>query len=325
MKKIAVLSTGGTIAGTGAPGAAAEYQAGELPVDAIIESIPQIRDIAELEVHSICQADSNDISMKHLSQIKKLCEKLDARDDIDGIVITHGTDTLEETSFLLNLVCNVRKPLIITGAMRPATAASADGPMNLLQAAALACEPKAGNLGVLCLFSSTIYSGRDIAKHNSVKIDAFRTSDFGTLGYMRDQHAYLMQQPCRPHTFQSCLTDVDLESLPKAEIFYVHQESDPELLEWMLSRYPGVVIAGTGSGNYSKAIEEIIHKADDSCLIVRSSRLSEGMCYPSAAFDPQEKTIPSYRLSPVKARLLLQLGLGCGLNKEEIRRLFEIY
>lgn len=325
MKKIAVIATGGTIAGTGKAGEAAEYQAGELPVSAIIESIPQIQDLAELELHSICAVDSNDISRHHLADIQKLCHALDQREDIDGIVITHGTDTLEETSFMLNLVCDVHKPLIITGAMRPATATSADGPMNLYQAVALACEPKAGKMGVLTLFSNTIYSGRDLAKHNSVKIDAFRTSEFGTLGYMRDGSAYLLQQPYRPHTFQSELTGVDLEQLPDVEIFFVHQESDPRLLQWMLDHYKGVVIAGTGGGNYPRAIQNVIEQADDSCLIVRCSRLSEGLCYPSPVFDPEERTIPSYRISPAKARILLQLGLAAGKSKDEIRSLFETY
>lgn len=325
MKKIAIIATGGTIAGSGKPGAAAEYQAGEQPVDAIIETIPQISDLADLEVHTVSAKDSNDIGKAELARIKALCEELDGRKDIDGMVITHGTDTLEETSFLLNLVCNVRKPVIITGAMRPATATSADGPMNLYQAVALACEPKAGDLGVLCLFSNTIYSGRDIAKQNSVKVDAFRTSEFGTLGYMRDDSVYLLQEPYRPHTWKSGLTDIDLETLPPVEIFTVHQDSDPKLLEWMMKTYPGLVIAGTGGGNYPKAIQTVLESNPDDCIIVRSSRLPEGLTYPSDVFDPADATIPSYRISPVKARLLLQLGLAAGKSKDDIRTLFETY
>lgn len=324
-KKIAVIATGGTIAGKGDPGDAAEYQAGQLPVESILETVPQLSDLADLEVVSVSQIDSNDITFDHYRKIKELCEAYDRDEETDGIVITHGTDTLEETSFLLNIILNVRKPVVITGAMRPATAASADGPMNLYQAVALAAAPNAEDLGVLAVFSNTIYSGRDIAKQNGAKVDAFRTSDFGILGYMRDEDVYLMQSPYRTHTWQSELNDIELNDMPKTEIFFAHQEADPALLSWMLDHYDGVVIAGTGTGNYSKEIQEVIAKNPDK-IIVRSSRLPEGLVYPSEVFDPENLTIPSYRLSPQKSRMLLMCALKkYGRDKGKIRECFERY
>lgn len=325
-KKIAVIATGGTIAGVGKVGDAAEYRAGEVPVAEIVNSIPQIKDIADIEMYQLSQIDSNDITFRHYQQIKELCEKLEKDDSIDGIVITHGTDTLEETSFLLNLSLNVTKPVIITGAMRPATATSADGPLNLYQAVALAACQEAENMGVLAVFSNTIYSGRDITKENALKTDAFESNDFGMLGFMRDEKVYLMHMPYRAHTAYSELNKVTLNKMPSVEIFYVHQQADPKLLKYMLSHYSGVILAGTGAGNYPKEIKQVIEEHENGAVIVRSSRLPQGMVYPSLEFDPHNKTIPAYRLSPHKARLLLMLALKkYGNNPSKIIECFEKY
>lgn len=324
-KKIAVVATGGTIAGSGRIGKSARYKAGTLPVSSIIDSIPQIQDLAELEMHTVCSKDSNDINIHDLIQLKVLVEQLEKRKDIDGIVITHGTDTLEETAFFLNITLDVIKPVVMTGAMRPATATSADGPMNLYQAVALAADSEARGMGVLAVIGDTIYSGRDLTKINSIKTDAFETGDPGSMGYMQDDKAYLIHKPYRRHTCYSRFS----KSLPpldkKAEIYYVHANCDPDLLTWMLEKYDGVVIAGTGSGNYPKAIQDVIESYEGDCTIVRTSRLIEGAAFDSSVFDPLGKCIPAHRLSPHKARVLLLLGLGARLNKEGLIRLYREY
>lgn len=324
-KKIAVVATGGTIAGSGKPGEAGKYKAGTLPVDSIIETIPQIRDLADLELVSVCQKDSNDITCQDIFNLKQTIETLAEREDIDGIVITHGTDTLEETAFFLNLILNTEKPVVMTGAMRPATATSADGPMNLYQAVALAADDKANGLGVLAVISDTIYSGRDLTKINSIKTDAFEVGDPGPIGYMQDGRVYFIHSPCRKHTIHSCFSCAALAMKKKVEIFYVHEDSDPALLAWMLRMYDGVVIAGTGSGNNSRQIQDVIESNTHPCVIVRSSRLLEGSAFSSPVFDPLQKTIPAHRLSPHKARILLLLALDFGMDKERIRELFREY
>jgi L-asparaginase len=325
-KKIAIITTGGTIAGSGKAGTANDYQAGTFDIYDILASIPQAGDLADLQLFEVAQIDSNDISFAHYQKIKEIVSKLNQDEEINGIVITHGTDTLEESAFLLNLVLDVHKPVVMTGAMRPATATSADGPYNLYQAIALACDESAAAMGVLAVFSNTIYAGRDLLKTNSIKTDAFKNTEFGILGYMRDDQVYLLHSPYRRHTYMSEFKDMDLLNLPKTEIFYVHQESDPWLLQAMTEHYPGLVLAGTGSGNYPSAIKELIEESDQSdCTIVRSSRLNEGAVYDSPAFDPLEKTIPSIRLQPHKARLLLMLCLAKGYSKEKIRQAFETY
>lgn len=322
-KKIAIIATGGTIAGTGRPGKAGAYKAGELPVSSILASIPHADQLADLELIDICAIDSNDITMDHYASIKSHVEAMNADPEIDGIVITTGTDTMEESAFLLNLTLDVCKPVIITGAMRPATAVSADGPMNLYQAIALACHPHASRLGVVSVLSNTIYSGRDLEKSNSIKTDAFRPGGFGALGYMQDDHVHILQMPYGPHTYKSPYVSVDLKHLPRVEIFYIHQQADPELLDYMVHTYDGVIIAGTGSGNYSKDIQRVIENAPEECMIVRSSRLPDGVVFDSSEFDPNQRTIPAYRLSPHKSRLLLMLAGSVSRDPEFIRTCFE--
>lgn len=324
-KNIALITTGGTIAGTGKIGKSAHYKAGTMPVDSIIQSIPQIQDLANLKLVNICAKDSNDITASDILEIKRQIEDLEKDPSIDGFVITHGTDTLEETAFFLNLILNVHKPVIITGAMRPATATSADGPMNLYQAVALATCEQAQDQGVLAVLSDTIYSGRDLTKINSIKTDAFAVGDPGPIGYMQDERPYLLYSPYRRHTHYSRFATETLGPLPKVGIFYVHADCDPELLKWMLTHYDGVVLAGSGSGNYSQEIQKVIEQNTSPCQIVRSSRLTEGAAFVSPVFDPNHKTIAAHRLAPHKARILLMLGLSQNLSFPELERLFVEY
>lgn len=321
-KTIAIVATGGTIAGSGRIGESVQYEAGTLPVDSIVESIPQIRSLANLKMIPICSKDSNDISYADILAVREQIEAIEADPQIAGTVITHGTDTLEETAFFLNLILNVRKPVIMTGAMRPATATSADGPMNLYQSVALAASDQAAGMGVLAVLSDTIYSGRDLTKINSIKTDAFEVGDPGPIGYMRDQQAYLIHSPYRRHTHYSRFAGRSWPSLPAVEIFYVHADCDPALLCWMLDHYAGVVIAGSGSGNYPHSIQEVIEAYRGPCVMVRTSRLLEGGAFASPVFDPKQKTIAAHRLSPHKARILLMLGLADHLSHEELQRLF---
>ena len=322
MKTIAIIATGGTIAGKGK---SSSYKAGEFAVDEIVKSIPQIEDLAHLKMIPVCQVDSNDMNIQEWIKLRNICHEMEQDPEIDGMVITHGTDTLEETSFFLNLTLNVHKPVVLTGAMRPATATSADGPMNLYEAVALACDPSSYEIGVLAVVSDTIYSGRDLTKTNSIKTDAFEMAEFGNLGYMRDDQVYLMNKPYRKHTFETVFSKRKYSSLPKVGIMYVHSNVDPQLFTYMLEHYEGVVLAGTGSGNYPKEIQEIIASYTGDCKIVRSSRLLEGAVFESEAFDPERHTIPSYRLSPHKARILLMISLEMGCTQEQIAKYFSEY
>ena len=230
MKNIVIIATGGTIAGSGDAGKAADYQAGRISVSDILESVPSIRSLAHLKTVQMCNIDSNDMDEERWIALRDLIDAYGADPDVDGIVVTHGTDTLEETAFFLNLTLRHDLPVVLTGSMRPATAASADGPMNLYQAVALACSEEARGAGVLAVFSDTIYSGRDIRKSNSYKTDAFEIGHFGSLGYMRDDQVCFLSRSRRPRTCSSPFSGMEITHLPRVSIAYWHCGADIGIL-----------------------------------------------------------------------------------------------
>lgn len=326
VKKIMVIATGGTIVGTGAVGKSKLYEAGQINIDEIIETIGDINEIAKVEAIQMFNVDSNDLTLDNWIELKNLINEVALREDINGIVITHGTDTLDETAFFLNLVCETSKPIVITGAMRPATATSPDGPMNLYQAIALASSDDAVGMGVVAVFSNTIYSSRDIQKENNFKTDAFSKKDFGCLGYMLDEKPYLFSKTFKRHTYTSEFPGWHIEKLPKVGIsyFYVGAPADDLLL--IARDKEGMVIVGSGTGNYSKewikAIEKLIEKGK---VIVRASRVNNGMVFENIYFDPSNRCISANTLTGPKARVLLMLALSVTKNINEIKRIFGEY
>lgn len=324
MKNIVIIATGGTIAGSGDAGKAADYQAGRISVSDILESVPSIRSLAHLKTVQMCNIDSNDMDEERWIALRDLIDAYGADPDVDGIVVTHGTDTLEETAFFLNLTLRHDLPVVLTGSMRPATAASADGPMNLYQAVALACSEEARGAGVLAVFSDTIYSGRDIRKSNSYKTDAFEIGHFGSLGYMRDDQVCFLSRSRRPRTCSSPFSSMEITHLPRVSIAYWHCGADIGILDHMCEHSDGIVLAGSGSGNYGSTWQTHLHELASRHFIVRASRVPQGIVFDSPIFDPQGDTIPAYTFSPHKARILLMLALLKTQDRDEIRRLFAL-
>lgn len=326
MKKIVIVATGGTIAGVGEVGKSASYHAGEIDIDEIITSIPAIKNMADISAIQFCNIDSNEMNRQRLCELSNFLNDLLHREDVDGIVVTHGTDTLDETAYLLNLTLDTDKPVVLTGAMRPATATSADGPMNLYEAIALAINDEVRSMGVIAVFSDTIYSARDIQKVNNFKTDAFDKKDFGCLGYMSDDHAYFFARPFKKHTSNSIFCGKLGNTLPRVGIAYYYGGACVDLLDALASRCKGIVIAGSGSGNYSKEWMEKVEELDrKGIIIVRSSRVGHGIVFDSPVFDPDRITIPSNTLTPQKARMLLMLCLTKTNDKQQIREWFGEY
>ena len=326
MKNIAIIATGGTIAGSGEMGKATGYVAGTYSVDAIIDSIPQIKSIANLVLYDLMSVDSNEMNEDNWITLLNKVNEVSQDKTIDGIVITHGTDTIEETAYFLNLTVNTMKPVILTGAMRPATATSADGPYNLYQAVSLACHEEAFGHGVMCLFSSTIYSGRDIQKVNNYKIDAFDQKAFASLGYMKDDQVFFYSQPLKKHTMLSRFSDVVYLKLPKVGIAYFYAGGDASILYHLSEDCRGIVIVGSGSGNYSKKwLEAINDLAQQGIKFVRASRVINGIVFDDNVFDPEGHCIGANTLSPVKARVLLMLALSQSDDYHEIEQMFLEY
>lgn len=325
MKTIAIIATGGTIAGTGKDGKTVAYHAGEIGVEEIINSIPKIEKVAKLRCYQLCNLDSNEMNKEVWMQLSNTINSLVLEEEIDGIVVTHGTDLIEETAYYLTLTLNTNKPVVLTGAMRPATATSADGPFNLYQAVNLASSDLARGKGVMVLFSNTIFSGRDVQKINNFKIDAFGQKASGCLGYMQDEEVYFFSETFKKHTSNSMFAG-NYKTLPNVAIAYFFGGADSTILNHLAEKNEGIVIVGSGSGNYSQAwLKSINELSEKGIVFVRSSRVSEGIVFNDKIFDSNEYCIASNTLSGQKARVLLMLALKKTKNREEIKKIFNEY
>ena len=325
MKKIVIVATGGTIAGIGEKGKTVAYHAGEISVEEILSSVPETNHLADISIVQLFNVDSNEMNDESwLLLADKVNELLDD-ENVDGVVITHGTDTIEETAYYLNLTVASYKPVVITGAMRPATATSADGPYNLFQAIALAANDLSYGQGVMVLFSNSIYSGRDVQKVNNYKIDAFDQKAFGCLGYMQDEKVYFYSKTFRRHTALSEF--IRPEKMSKVAIAYYYAGADENILEYLAKSNEGIIIDGSGNGNYSKKWIEMINHCHRlyGTIFVRASRVPMGIVFGDHVFDPLSICIASNTLSAQKARVLLALALNKTHNIEDIRRIFDEY
>lgn len=325
MKTIAIIATGGTIAGVGKDGKTVVYHAGEIDVNDILESIPKINEVAHLKTFQLYNVDSNEMDEEKWMGLSNMINSLVLEEDIDGIVVTHGTDCIEETSYYLTLTLNTNKPVVLTGAMRPATATSADGPFNLYQAVSLASNDSAYGKGVMVLFSNTIYSGRDVQKINNFKVDAFGQKTFGCLGYMQDEVPYFFSDTFKKHTIHSIFAG-NYNSLPKVGVALFYAGASADILYHLAQSNEGIVIVGAGSGNYNEKWKEAIEDLSKKGIIfVRSSRVQEGIVFDDEVFDPHHYCISSNTLSGQKARVLLMLALKKTKDRNQIRQIFAQY
>ena len=322
-KTVAVLATGGTIAGKGKRGSQTNYVPGQLSIESIASSIDGLDELASLKEIQIVNVNSDDITLSNWLDIAHKINTLSQNPDISGFVITHGTDTMEETAYFLHLTCHTDKPIVVTGAMRPSTATSADGPMNLYQAVAVASSDKARGKGVMCVFSDSIYGARDFQKLSTTSVTAFGGRDFGMMGYIIDNEIIYYNESTRPHTVRSPFFVDSLSALPKVEIVFFYVDADPVVLSQAASRADGLVLVGAGNGNYSEAFNEKVGKL--SIPVVRTSRIGNGIIVPDDKFDRWDNVIIGDNLPPTKARILLQLSLTHTRDRETIQRYFSTF
>ncbi len=322
-KTVVVLATGGTIAGKGRKGSQTNYVPGQLSIESIASSVDGIGELAELREIQIANVNSDDITSSDWLELARRINTLSRDPLIDGFVITHGTDTMEETAYFLHLTCHTEKPIVVTGAMRPSTATSADGPMNLYQAVAVASSEKAKGKGVMCVFSDSIYGARDFQKLSTTSVTAFGGRDFGMMGYIIDDEIRFYNQSMRPHTTSSPFFVDTLSSLPKVEIVFFYVDADPVILRTSAERADGIVLVGAGNGNYSNAFNDTVGKL--SVPVVRTSRIGNGIIVPDDKFDAYPNIIIGDNLAPTKARILLQLSLTHTTEREMIQEYFSTF
>jgi len=324
--RVVILATGGTIAGSAASATQASYRPGVLSISQIIASVPDIEKLADLKGIQISNIASQDMEERIWLELWKSIDHLFSNDLCDGVVITHGTDTMEETAYFLNLTVRHTKPVVLTGAMRAATSLSADGPFNLYNAVALASNPISANRGVMVVMNDYIFSANDVTKTHTVNSDAFSAPGFGAMGYMRDGAPQFYRENSNTHTSSSVFDINGVKSLPVTEIVYAYAFSSAVAINAIIdSNAKGIVIAGVGHGNYNKEISKAIERGlSRGVAIVRSSRVAEGGV-DLAAENYDIKAPVSFNKNPQKARILLMLALTRTKDCAEIQRIFAEY
>ncbi|WP_134703742.1 type II asparaginase [Ammoniphilus sp. YIM 78166] len=326
LPNVKILATGGTIAGSAASNTdTTGYKAGALAVDILINAVPEMKAMANITGEQIANTGSPNINNKILLQLGKRVNELLASDDVDGIVITHGTDTLEETAYFLNLVVKSDKPVVVVGAMRPATAISADGPFNLYNAVKIASSKDAKGKGVIMALNDRIGSARYVTKTNTTMTDTFQSAEQGYLGAIAGGKLYFYNEMTRKHTKDTVFDISKIEQLPQVDILYGHQNDGRYLYDAAVAAgAKGIVIAGSGNGSLSEnaftAAKDAMKKG---VTVVRSSRVGGGIVTPSSYYGPD--LIAADSLNPQKARILLMLALTQTNDPKKIQEYFHQY
>ncbi len=325
--RIAILGTGGTIAGfIDSTIATTGYTAGAIDIDVLIKAVPQIRDLADISWEQIANIDSSNMCDEIWLRLAKKIAKLFA-EGIDGVVITHGTDTMEETAYFLNLTIKSDKPVVLVGAMRPSTAISADGPKNLYNAVALVANKEAKNKGVMVAINDKILSARGVVKTHSLNVDAFSSPDFGDLGYIVDGKVFFYNNVTKAHTKNAPFDVSKLTSLPKVDILYSYSNDGSGVAVKALFEHgtKGIVVAGSGAGSIHKNQKDVLKELLKKGLkVVVSSRVVAG-CVAVSDSDEKLGFISAEDLNPQKARVLLMLALTKTSDPKKIQEYFLKY
>ena len=327
LPRIRILATGGTIAGAQTTGGRG-YRAGKFSIDTLVAAVPQLATLAQLDVEQVAAIGSQDMNEAVWLKLAARTEAALAEPEIAGVVITHGTDTMEETAFFLNLVVRAGKPVVLVGAMRPATAISADGPMNLYNAVAVAGHPAARGRGVLVVANDEIHFAREIAKTNTTQVGTFASGHRGLAGLVNAGRLHLYAPPVRRHTAQSDFALAGLTALPRVDIVYSHAGMGRELIDAAVQAGArGLVIAGVGDGNLGAvALAAATDAAQAGLAIVRSSRTGGGVVERNIEVDDDALGfIAADELNPQKARVLLMLGLTRTSDPRALQELFFAY
>lgn len=320
-----ILACGGTIAGKAASANdLTGYTAGALDIDDVLDAVPQLTQYARVEGEQFCNIDSSDMSEALWLALSRRVTAIASRPDVTGIVITHGTDTLEETAYFLHLTVHTEKPIVLVGSMRPATAISADGPLNLLEAVQLAARPETGQYGVVVAMNGIICSARFVEKTDTTHVDTFQSRQQGLLGIMQDGKPLWYQRPVRLHTLQSRLSCDGVAALPTVEILYAYVGMPVDSIRTASARgVQAIVIAGLGHGRVPAYVAEALRQAmTEGLIVVRTSRTLGGAV---TAVPEYEGMISGDNLTPQKAKILTQLALLQTQEPQSIQEIFAHY
>lgn len=328
LPRVHLLATGGTIAGAQAAATSRGYKAAAFSVDGLIAAVPQLAHLARIDVEQVAAIGSQDMDEPTWLKLAGRTQATADEPGIAGVVITHGTDTMEETAFFLNLVVRTQKPVVLVGAMRPATEISADGPMNLYNAVAVAAAPKARGRGVLVVANDEIHFAREVAKTNTTQVGTFHSTHRGLAGLVNAGRVHLYGPPVRRHTMASEFSLAGASGLPRVDIIYAHAGMGRELIDAAVQTgVRGIVLAGVGDGNVgAAALAAAADAAASGVAVVRSSRTGGGVVERNIEIDDDRLGfIAADELNPQKARVLLMLGLTRTRDPSALQAMFYTY
>ncbi|WP_291939287.1 type II asparaginase [Campylobacter sp.] len=322
---IYILATGGTIAGSGASALSGDYTSGTKSVDELLAAVPQINDIATIKGEQISNIGSQEMNDEIWFKLANRVSELLTKNDVDGVVIMHGTDTMEETAYFLSLVVKSKKPIVLVGAMRNADSMSADGPLNLYNAVAVAADKNAREKGALVVMNDEIHAAREVTKTNTTNVAAFASPNSGKIGTVNYGVINFYMAPLRKHTVASEFNIKDIKALPRVDIIYGHAQDSGDLVDAAVQKgAKGIIVAGVGNGNLYPDLQAALAKASEAgVVVVRSSRTGSGSTSVSSEVDDAKLGfLTADNLNPQKARVLLMLALSKTSDKAKIQSFF---
>jgi L-asparaginase len=328
LPNVVVLATGGTIAGAAATDVQAGYTSGQVGVEQLLAAVPQAKKLANLRGEQIANIGSQDMNDSVWIALARRVNELVAQSDVAGVVITHGTDTIEETAYFLNLVLRSSKPVVLTAAMRPSTALSADGPLNFYNAVAVAANKEAAGRGVLVVVNDWVHGASSLTKTNTTAVQTFLSPLSGLIGTVAYGQVEFYRGPVGRHTLNSEFATGALTTLPRVDIIMAYENMDGSLINAAVAAgAKGLVIAGVGNGNMTQsALAALAAQAKKGIVCVRSTRVATGQVGRNVEVDDDGNGfVASLGHNPQKARVLLRLALTRTTDVKQIQRYFDEY
>lgn len=328
LPNVVILATGGTIAGAGATGTQSAYTSGAVTIDSMVAAVPEITGLANLKGEQVSNVGSQDITFGIMLTLAKRINALLAQNDVSGIVVTHGTDTMEETAFFLNLVVKSEKPVVLVGSMRPSTAVSADGPLNLFNAVGVAVDPNSRGRGVLVVMNDWIHGAHSLTKTSTTAIQTFMSPLRGLVGISSYGKNDFYNTPQWKHTMASEFDIANVTTFPRVDIVFACADMSADLIDASVVKgAKGIVIAGVGNGNMNQpSLEAAARAVKNGVVVVRSSRVLTGTVGRNVEVNDDEMNlVASDELNPQKSRILLMLALLKPRSTAEIQNLFYSY
>lgn len=322
---IYILATGGTIAGSGSGELSSSYTSGVVTVDKLLAAVPQINEIATIKGEQISQIGSQEMNNEVWLKLAKRTNELLNSGKADGVVITHGTDTMEETAYFLDLVVKSDKPVVMVGAMRNSASMSADGPLNLFNAVNVAISKDAVGKGVMVTMNDEIHAAREVTKTHTTGVDTFKSPNTGKIGSVFYGNVKFYMSPTRKHTINSDFDITKITELPRVDIIYSHANDNADIVDIALKNgAKGIISAGMGNGNpYPSVLNALQNGAKSGIIVVRDSRVGAGETTRNGEVNDDEMGfVASDNLNAQKARVLLMLALTKTNDRAKIQEIF---